>query len=67
MSYLTRLLSRFQIRQSMGWMANRTDDHLLRDIGMTKDDLLTLMERGCDDPSLPKNKVGGDTRMIKTD
>lgn len=67
MSFLTRLLSRFQMRRSMGWMIDRSDDHLLRDIGMTKDDLRTLIEQGCDDTSPPKTKSGGDMRTCKTD
>lgn len=67
MSFLTRLLSRFQMRRSMGWMVNRRDDYLLRDIGMTKDDLLTLIEQGCDDTSPPKNKPGGGMSDCKTD
>jgi hypothetical protein len=67
MSFLTRLLSRFQMRHSMGRMMYRDDDHLLRDIGMTKDDLLTLMEQGCDNASPPKTKSGGDVSMCKTD
>lgn len=67
MPLLTRLLSRFQIRRSMGWMIDRNDDHLLRDIGMTKDDLLTLMEQGCNDTSPTKTKPGGEICTCKTD
>lgn len=49
MSALTRFLSGLRIQNSMGWMLHRDDDHLLHDIGLSRDDLLTMIELGCDD------------------
>ncbi len=31
-------------RRSMGWMLMRKDDHLLKDIGLTRNDLRILLE-----------------------
>lgn len=44
--FLSRLLCRLQARRSMGWLLARHDDRLLRDIGLTRDDLEAMLSRG---------------------
>lgn len=37
-----RLFALLQLRRSTAFLLEREDDHLLRDIGLTRDDLLAL-------------------------
>lgn len=37
-----RLFAHLQLRRSTAFLLEREDDHLLRDIGLTRDDLLAL-------------------------
>lgn len=37
-----RIISRLQSRRSTAFLLERGDDHLLRDIGLTRDDLTAL-------------------------
>lgn len=43
----TRIISLFQSRRATAFLLTRGDDHLLRDIGLTRDDL-TALHHGTD-------------------
>lgn len=45
---MRRFLSRLNARRSMGWLLCRTDDRLLRDIGLTRFDLEQMLDQGKD-------------------
>ncbi|WP_444667841.1 DUF1127 domain-containing protein [Cereibacter changlensis] len=60
--FLSRLLCRLQARRSMGWLLTRHDDRLLRDIGLTRDDLETMLS-GADDSRSGRSVEAGLSAM----
>ncbi|MBZ4690838.1 MAG: hypothetical protein JG765_2089 [Cereibacter sp.] len=58
---LSRLLCRLQARRSMGWLLIRHDDRLLRDIGLTRDDLETMLSGAEDCRTGPSVEPGSST------
>lgn len=41
---LARWRDRIRARRAMGWLLRRPDDRLLRDIGLTRDDLRRMLD-----------------------
>ena len=60
--FLSRLLCRLQARRSMGWLLTRHDDRLLRDIGLTRDDLEAMLS-GADDSRVGPSAGRGSNSM----